>query len=236
LRIGWRSITSSSGWRRGDNPARARSDDVHAELLAQPADEDLDGVGVAVEVLIVEMLRQLAPGDDAAHVVHEVGQEPVFVGGQLHRIAVHGDAAGAGVELDRTAGDLAGGVAGGAAQQGAHPGEKLLHVEGLGHVVVGPGVEALHLVAPAVAGREDDDGGLAAVAPPGGQDGHAVHLGQAEIEDDGVVGFRIPQELPLLAVERGVDRVARLFEGGHDLLIEDFVVLDNEKAHVPGFP
>ena len=35
---------------------------------------------------------------------------------------------------------------------------------------------------------------------------------------------------------RGIDRVARLFEGGYDLLIEDFVVLDNEKAHVSSFP
>ena len=41
-------------------------DDVDAELLAQAADEDLDGVRVAVEILVVEVLGQLAARDDAA--------------------------------------------------------------------------------------------------------------------------------------------------------------------------
>ena len=78
-------------------------------------------------------------------------------------------------------------------------------------------------------------GSLAALAAPGGEHGDAVDLRQAEIEDDGVVGLGLAEELPLLAVEGGVDRVARLFEGGHDLLIEGSVVLDNEKAHGSSF-
>ena len=35
--------------------AAHRLDQVGAEFLAQPADEDLDGVGIAIEILIVEM-------------------------------------------------------------------------------------------------------------------------------------------------------------------------------------
>jgi len=31
-------------------------DHVDADLLAQPADEDLDGVRIAIEVLVIEML------------------------------------------------------------------------------------------------------------------------------------------------------------------------------------
>ena len=144
-------------------------DDVDAELLAKPADEHLDGVGIPVEILIVEMLGQLAARDDAARMVHEIGQQPVLVRGELHRVAVHRHAAGAGVELHRPAGDLARGMAGGAAQQGAHAGEQLLHVEGLRYVIVGAGIEALDLVAPAVAGGQDDDRRLAALAAPGGR-------------------------------------------------------------------
>ena len=43
-----------------------------------------------------------------------------------------------------------------AAQQRADARQHFLHVEGLGHIVVGAGIEALHLVAPAVARGEDE--------------------------------------------------------------------------------
>src|SRR5262245_61119294 len=73
-------------------------DDIDAELPADTADEDLDGVGVAIEVLIVEMLDQLAARDHAAGVMHEIGEQAVLVRGELDRIAVHAHAAGAGIE------------------------------------------------------------------------------------------------------------------------------------------
>jgi len=40
----------------------------------------------------------------------------------------------------------------GAADQRPQPRQQLFHVERLGEVIVGAGVDALHLVAPAVAG------------------------------------------------------------------------------------
>ena len=126
-------------------------DDVDAELLADAADEHLDGVGIAVEVLVVEMLDQFGARHHAAGVVHQIGQQPVFVAGELDRIAVDRDAAGAGVEPHRPAVELALGVAGRAAQQRAHARQHFLEMEGLGDIIVGAGVEALHLVAPAVA-------------------------------------------------------------------------------------
>src|SRR5882762_5475663 len=94
-------------------------DDVDAELLADAADEDLDGVGIAVEVLVVEMLDQLAARHHPAGMMHEIGQEPIFVGGELDRIAVDAHAPGAGVEPHRAAIELALGVTGGATQQRA---------------------------------------------------------------------------------------------------------------------
>src|ERR1700687_2395710 len=54
-------------------------DDFDAELLADAADEHLDGVAVAVEVLVVEMLDQFGAGDNAPGVVHQIGKQPVFV-------------------------------------------------------------------------------------------------------------------------------------------------------------
>ena len=148
------SPVSASGSIDIAEPARGL-DDVDAELLAQTADEDLDGVGIAVEILVVEMLDDLAARDDPPRVMHQIGEQPIFVAGQLDRDAVDGHAAGARVEPDRAGDELARRMAGGAAQQRADAREHFLHVEGLGDVVVGAGVEALHLVAPAIARGED---------------------------------------------------------------------------------
>src|SRR5262245_16610870 len=73
-------------------------DHVGGNFLAQAADEHLDGVGVAVEVLLVEVLDQLAARDHTLVVVHEVGEQPVLVRGELDRLAVESDAGGLGVE------------------------------------------------------------------------------------------------------------------------------------------
>ena len=57
----------------------------------------------------------------------------------------------------------------------------------------------------------------------------AVFLGQTEIEHDGVVGLGIAEKMPLLAVERGIDGVARIAQRGDELAIEVGIVLDDEK-------
>src|SRR5580704_15340866 len=72
--------------------------DVDAELLADAADKDLDGVGVAVEILVVEMLDKLGARDHAAGMVHQIGEQPVFVRGELDRIAGDSDPAAAGIQ------------------------------------------------------------------------------------------------------------------------------------------
>ena len=59
----------------------------------------------------------------------------------------------------------------------------------------------------------------------------AVDLRQAEVEDHGVVGLGLAEELAFLAVESRVDRVARMLQRGDDLAVEVLVVLDDEQAH-----
>src|SRR5271166_1306941 len=90
-------------------------DDVDAELLAQSPDEHLDGVRVAVEVLLVKMLDDLAARDDPPSVVHEIGQQAILVAGELDRLAVDRHPPGAGVQPDRADREVARRVAGGAA-------------------------------------------------------------------------------------------------------------------------
>ena len=186
---------------------------------------------VAVEVLVVEMLDQFGARHHPAGVVHQVGQQPVFVGGELHRRAVDRDAPGAAVEPYRAAQELALGVADRTAQQRPDARQHLLEMEGLRHIVVGAGVEALHLVAPAVARGEQQHRHGAAGAPPCLQHRDAVHLGQADVEDDGVIGLGLAEIMALLAVEGAVHHVAGIGQRGGELAVEIGIVLDHEEAH-----
>ncbi len=129
--------------------------------------------------------------------------------GELDRIAVDGDAAGARIEPDRPAFEFALGVADRAAQQRAHAGEHFLEMKGLGDIIVGAGVEALYLVAPAVARGEHQHRHGAAGAAPGLQHRNAVHFRQADVEDDGVIGLAVAEEMALFAVEGAIDDVGR---------------------------
>ena len=63
-------------------------DERRAELAPQPRDEHFDGVRVAIEVLRVDVLGQLALRDDAAAMVHQVGEHAELVAGELDRRAV----------------------------------------------------------------------------------------------------------------------------------------------------
>src|SRR5690606_1029953 len=94
-------------------------DHVSTQLLADAGDEDLDGVRIAVEVLVVDVLDQFGAADHLALVVHQVAEQLVFLRGQLARLAVGCAAAVACVELHRAGGQLRGGVVRGAADQGA---------------------------------------------------------------------------------------------------------------------
>ena len=122
-------------------------------------------------------------------------------------------------------------MAGGAAQQRAQPRQHLLHVEGLGDIIVGAGVEALDLVAPAVARGEDQHRRQPARLAPGLQHADAVALRQPDVEHDGVVGLGVAEKPALLAVEGAIDGVAGAFQRRGHLAVEVAVVFDNEQAH-----
>src|SRR5690349_17762611 len=66
-----------------------RQDAVRTDLAAQTADKHLDGVRIAVEVLVVDVLDQLRPRHHAPLMVHQVAEHPVFVRGQLDWLAVY---------------------------------------------------------------------------------------------------------------------------------------------------
>src|ERR1700730_9382063 len=141
-------------------------DDLDAELLANAADEHLDGVGIAVEILIVEMLDQFGARYHAARMVHQVRQQPVLMRGELDRRATHRNPPGTAVEPHWPAQKLALGVADRTAQQRPNARQHLFKMERLWHIVVGARIETLHLVAPAVARGEQQERHDASGAAP----------------------------------------------------------------------
>ena len=104
-------------------------------------------------------------------------------------------------------------------------------MERLGHVVVGAGVDARHLVAPAVARRQHQHRHLAAVAPPALDDADAVHLRQADVEHHRVVRLGVAEEMAFLAIIGAVDDIARIGKGIRQLPVQVLVILDDEYAH-----
>src|SRR5262245_36286209 len=69
--------TSDSDWVIADQVAEAapRLDEIGAEFLAQAIHQYLDDVGILVEVLVVDVLRQLGLGDDGIRPMHQVGEQ-----------------------------------------------------------------------------------------------------------------------------------------------------------------
>ena len=92
------------GWSDQIAETAHRLNHIDAELFAQAADKDLDRIGVAVEILIVEMLDDLGARNHAAGMVHQIGEQAVFVRGEFDRRAVDDDASGFRVEAHRPAG------------------------------------------------------------------------------------------------------------------------------------
>ena len=123
-------------------------------------------------------------------------------------------------------------MAGAAADERAQAGDQLFGLEGLGEIIVGARIEARDLVRPAVARGEHEDGHVLAFLAPLVEHGEPVHLGQAEIEDDGVIGFVGAEEMTVLAIGGEIDRIARAFERRAELPPQIGFVFDDQDAHV----
>ena len=146
------------------------------------------------------MLGEFGRRHHAPGVVHEKRQEPVLERRQRDRHAAKRDAHLARVERQRPGLSAPARLPGRAAQQRAQPRQQLLHFEGLRQVVVGAGVDALDALRPDAPGGQDENRKPAPVGPPALQHRQAVELGQAEIENRGVVGLGVAREPGLFAV------------------------------------
>src|SRR6185503_798858 len=98
------------------------------ELAPKIADIRLDGIGVAGESIIPDVLQDLMLGEDTAGIEHEVAEQPVLGRGEGH-LVVEGEVADreqSRVELEPTR----------AAEHRFDAQDELLQTEGFGQVVV----------------------------------------------------------------------------------------------------
>jgi hypothetical protein len=165
-------------------------DAVH--LLAQVGDVVLDHPAAPAEVVLPDVVQDLALGQDPLPVDHEEAQQLELGRRQLdgapapahpHHVLV--DLQVVVLEaVDRFAGPL------GAAQHGPDPGDQLLQAEGLGQVVVAALGEAADLVLARVAGGEEHHRCDIAVGAQPPAHLEAVESRHAHVEDQqvGVVG------------------------------------------------
>src|SRR5262249_32286085 len=117
------------------------------------------------------------------------------------------------------------------ADERPEPSEQLFHLERLGEVVIGPGIDTLDFLGPATAGGEDQDRHGASGGSPSLENRDPVETGQAQVEDDGVVGLGVAEEVSFLAIGRTIDRVAGPCQGFGQLPAQARIVLDDQDPH-----
>ena len=115
-----------------------------------------------------------------------------------------------------------------ATEDGAHARDELVDAERLRHVVVGAGVEAADLVRLLRARRQHDDRHERRDATELLADGVAVHVGQHQIEDDGVGVLRAGELDAVLALARGDHAEALELEGIAEPHHDVGLVLDDQ--------
>src|SRR3954452_18057272 len=184
---------------------------ITLDLLAQVTDVDVDRSRVAVRGVAPESLQQHRAAEDASRRAGEDREDLELDVGQLDGRAAHlhvtlGEVHPQLAVLERRVEVVVAGAKVGAAEDRLHAAAELAHRERLGDVVVGPELEAQHLVELLRLGGEHDDRN----GSPRAQRAtylEAVDLRQHHVEDDQVE----------LAVAEALERL-RARRGGHDVV------------------
>ena len=158
-----------------------------AQLLAQGADVDVHGAGLAVVVRAPDLAEQPVAREHHAGAGHEGVEQLELLERQRYLLPVRRHAAALRVYGDAAEGEGAAAPPRPcAAQDGAHAAYHLHHAEGLHEIVVRAGVEARYLVVFLAPGRRHDDGQVPGRGAEAEllQDLQPVLAGEHDVEDD----------------------------------------------------
>jgi len=207
--------------------------EVAVDFIAEPADEDVDDVGLGVEVVIPDVLEDHGFGDDLVLVAEEVFEEEEFTGLEIDFGRAAPDFAGEEVHFEigeGEAGDDGGGA--GAPDEGLEASEQFGEGEGLGEVIVAAALEAGNAVVERAFGAEDEDGEFDLFGAPAFDDAEAVELGKHEVDDGGVVGIFTAEFASFFAVGADVDDISGFAKAFGDESGYFGVVFKKEDFHV----
>jgi hypothetical protein len=201
----------------------------------------VDGAVKRLQLAAAHGLHDLVAREHAAGALGQRHQQVELVGGELGRLARHGDGAGVAVDLQRAkAQGLCGGRAaalGAPAQHGADARQQLARLKGLGQVVVGAQLQADDAVHRVALGGEHQHRHLgrgAGQRADAAAHVQAVHVGQHQVEDDqiGRIGLHAFQSAEAVSgVRKGKSRLDQVFA---DHPGQAAIVFDHQQAGTHG--
>ena len=104
-------------------------------------------------------------------------------------------------------------------------------MKGLCQIIVGPGVQPIHLVLHLTAGGEDQHPCLTVGLPQGSQHRHAILPRQVQVENYQIVALHAQQLQSLLPVVAVVHAVGQPPQAADDGFAQGAFVFNNQKVH-----
>jgi hypothetical protein len=212
--------------------AAHRFDERRAELAPQTGDEYLDGVGITVEILRIDVLSKFGSRHDSAAVVHQIREHAKFMAGQLHGSAAGGNASRARVESECAATKFRLSQAARTANQSPNARQHLFDPEGLGDVIVRAAIDPLNLFVPAPSRGQNKHGHENPVFPPPSKQCEPVDFRQSQIEHNGIILLRVGKEIGLLPIGGAIDGIAGFAQRFCQLTGQKRFVFDNQNAQL----
>ena len=193
---------------------------------------DLDGVVAHFLAPLTQALDQLVFADESSGTLQQHFEQAELARRQLDHVAVNrGHAAGLVIDHGPVF-DGAGRPAHAATAECTHARLELLQAEGLGHVVVGPVVQALDALFNAVGGGEDQHRHGRAARPQAFEHLQPVHARQAQVQDQQVkLGVGHQRGIALTAAGHVVDRRTRGPQGSQQTIGQHLVIFGNQYPH-----
>src|ERR1700676_68781 len=187
-------------------PEVTRTGVVRLQLSSDPAHQDPQVLRLGLVLGSPDVVEELALGHQSAGVADQDLDDVPLLGCEVDVLSVPGHPL-----VDQVDGELLGLhpgclVAGGdPPERRPEAGQQLVHAERLGDVVVGPGVEGLHLAHALMAGGKDDDGDRAP-APDAPDHIDAVDAREAQVQQD-QVGMPVGGHVEALLAGAGHDHL-----------------------------
>src|SRR6185295_17199767 len=203
----------------------------HRELLSELADENVYDLQFGLVHAAIEMVEEHLLGERRSLAKRKQLEHLIFLAGEMNALAADLHCLGVEVHNQIARGNNRLGVTLRAANHGVDARYELILVEGLGHVIVSPKAQALHLVLNAGETGQDENRRVHLADAEGFQNFVTAHVGQIQIEKDDVVVVKFAQIDTFLAEIRRIDVETFRLQHQFDALRGGGVVFNKKNSH-----